>query len=94
MSEIHLTGHLVCRTSDEVATVAAHLPEHTRRTRAEAGCLHFEVGSTADPLVWSVQERFADEESFRAHQERVADSEWGRRTAGIERRYSVAGLTR
>lgn len=94
MSEIQLTGQLVCRTEDEAAVVATHLAEHVRLTRAERGCLSFDVAATADPLVWDVSERFEDEDSFRAHQGRVADSEWGRRTTGIERRYAVSGLSR
>lgn len=49
--------------------------------------------ATDDPLVWRVEERFEYELAFRAHQERVARSEWGRMTAGIERRYSMDGLS-
>lgn len=42
--------------------------------------------------MWSVAEPFAGAEAFRAHQERVAASEWGRATQGIERAYTVSGL--
>jgi quinol monooxygenase YgiN len=94
MSEIHLTGQLVCATEHEAQTVALHLPGHIERTRAESGCISFIVALTTDPLVWSVEERFEDEQVFRLHQERVAGSEWGRATAGIERRYSIEGLVR
>jgi quinol monooxygenase YgiN len=92
MVEVRLTGELRCADADEARLVAEHLPAHVALTRAEPGCLSFEVTPTADPLVWTVAERFADEHAFRAHQARVAASEWGRRTAGIERRYSVEGL--
>jgi quinol monooxygenase YgiN len=87
--EIQLTGWLVCRNAAEAAIVAAHLPKHIELTRAERGCLSFEVAATDDPLVWTVEERFATEEAFAAHQARVAGSEWGRSTAGIERQYEV-----
>jgi quinol monooxygenase YgiN len=94
MSEVRLTGRLVCGDPEEARLVAEHLSEHIASTRAERGCLAFDVTPTADPLVWRVEERFEDESAFRAHQHRVVTSEWGRATAGIERRYSVHGLSR
>ena len=42
--------------------------------------------------MWQVEESFEHEAAFEAHQKRVASSEWGQATAGIERRYSVIGL--
>ena len=35
---------------------------------------------------------FQDAAAFTAHQQRVAGSEWGRATAGIERRYEIEGI--
>lgn len=72
--------------------MAQHLPLHIELTRAEQGCLSFEVNLTQNPLVWQVDEQFQDALSFRAHQQRVAASEWGRATAGIERRYGITGV--
>jgi quinol monooxygenase YgiN len=92
MNEIRLTGQLVCKTADEAAAVVRHLPEHLKLTRAESGCLSFDVDPTADPMVWNVAERFENERVFTLHQLRVAGSAWGRATAGIERRYSLQGL--
>lgn len=89
MSHVHLTGQLICRSSAEARTVGQHLPEHIILTRAEPGCLSFHVTPTTDPLVWDVAERFEDDTVFAAHQARVATSEWGRATAGIERRYTI-----
>jgi len=88
---IHLHGTLHCGDADEAAVVASLLPDHLALTREEPGCLSFEVVATSDPLVWSVEERFADAAAFRAHQQRVAASAWGRATAGIERRYEIEG---
>lgn len=87
-----LTGVLVCATEDQSAVVAQHLPLHLALTRAEPGCESFEVTPSAERGVWLVSERFRDAASFRAHQARVADSEWGRATTGIERRYEIRGL--
>ncbi|SKB02554.1 Antibiotic biosynthesis monooxygenase [Agreia bicolorata] len=92
MSSVRLTGQLVCETLEQVRVVEENLPLHTELSRAEPGCISFEVARTHDPLVWQVDELFQDAESFAAHQRRVADSEWGRATAGIERRYQVDGL--
>ncbi|MCW3767910.1 putative quinol monooxygenase [Paenarthrobacter ureafaciens] len=92
MSNVILTGQLVCMNQEQVAVVVQHLPLHTQLTRAEPGCLSFEVNPTQNPLIWQVDEEFQDAASFRAHQQRVAESEWGRATANIERRYEVKGV--
>ena len=92
MSDVYLSGQLVCRNTDDVAIVVQHLDRYVMLTRAEAGCVSFTVTPTSDPLVWQVDEHFRDAAAFRLHQDRVADSTWGRATAGIERRYTVKGL--
>lgn len=92
MDTIILTGQLICQGDDEIALVKELLPAHTELTRAEPGCLSFEVAPSGDPNIWDVSERFQDAESFARHQARVKDSEWGRATAGIKRSYSVSGL--
>ncbi len=88
---VHLTGRLVCADAAEAAVVAAHLPEHARLTRAEPGCLSFEVTPTADPLVWRVEERFAGREAFEMHQARTHASDWFRATRGVKRDYRIDG---
>ena len=92
MSQVHLSGQLVCRDRDQAAVVAEHLSDHVARTRAEPGCISFSVASTVDPMVWQVDECFQDSSALKAHQDRVAGSDWGRVTAGIERRYAIDGL--
>lgn len=87
--EIRLNGELICTSSTEAEIVEKHLPRHIDLTRAEPGCLHFEVSPTPGGRVWTVHERFADGAAFGAHQRRVADSDWGRATAGIERNYII-----
>lgn len=94
MSEIHLAGQLVCATDEEARVVSDHLPDHVKLTRDEPGCISFNVIQTTDPLVWIVEERFIDQRVFEQHQRRVASSVWGRATVGIERRYSIEGLSR
>jgi quinol monooxygenase YgiN len=92
MNAVHLTGLLVCKTADEAKIVARHLPQHVELTRAEPGCLSFDVTPTSNPMVWAVNERFADEPAFNLHQQRAAGSDWGQATVDIERQYSVHTL--
>lgn len=92
MNNVFLSGKLICRDQDEVAIVVQHLPLHIELTRAEEGCIAFEVRPTQGSLEWQIEERFRDAGAFRAHQERVTESEWGRVTAGMERKYTVEGI--
>ncbi|MGO2542936.1 MAG: putative quinol monooxygenase [Specibacter sp.] len=91
MNHIELSGQLFCAGEDQLAAVEELLPRHIELTRAEPGCLSFEVEQTDDPFVWEVSERFMDAGSFERHQMRVKASEWGRATAGMKRNYSVTG---
>jgi quinol monooxygenase YgiN len=92
MAHITLTGFLIARTLDEADRIAANLPEHIRLTRAEPGCLGFEVvRSQSDPCRFAVTETFTDRAAFQAHQARTAASPWARITAGIPRDYTIAG---
>jgi len=91
MDEITVEGFLVCADAAQADVVARHVGEHARLSRAEPGCLSFEVLPTEDPLRFSVAERFTDAVAFAAHQERIAGSEWGRLTVGIRREYVVTG---
>lgn len=90
---VTLTGQLICASAAEAARVRAALDAHIRLTRAEPGCLSFTVVPTDDPLIWQVDEAFTDAAAFEAHQARAEGSDWARQTAGIERRYTVNGLT-
>ncbi|MBA8794614.1 quinol monooxygenase YgiN [Friedmanniella endophytica] len=89
---VHLTGRLICADEHQTALVRRLLAEHVALTRAEPGCLAFAVDPTDNPRVWRVEETFADAAAFRAHQQRIAGSVWGRETAGIARDYEVSGL--
>lgn len=85
LSAAKLTGRLVCADDAETAALLRHLPRHVELTRAEAGCLHFDVEPTEDPRVWTVSGLFVDQAAFDAHQARVRTSEWGQATSGIAR---------
>lgn len=93
MGDVHLTGVLRCEAIEQSHRMAEHLPEHIALTRAEPGCISFEVTRTDDPLIWTVTEHFTDSAAFRRHQARASASEWGHQTAGIARDYTISGLT-
>lgn len=65
------------------------LPAHVHLTRAEPGCLSFDVVPTGDPLIWQVDEAFADRAAFDAHQVRAADTDWAALTKDIARDYVI-----
>ena len=88
---IHVTGTLTCAAAEEADLVRQHLPEHIRLSRAEPGCLSFEVTQTADPLIWTVEESFTDRAAFDAHQTRTKASPWFAATAHIAREYQITG---
>jgi quinol monooxygenase YgiN len=87
---VRLTGFLHCASAKEVEVVRRHLPDHIRLTRAEPGCLSFEVAPTDDPLVWRVEELFANRAAFDLHQERTRASEWFNATSGMPRNYDIS----
>jgi quinol monooxygenase YgiN len=93
-ASVRLTGRLICASPAESALVAQFLPDHIVLTRAEPGCLAFNVAQSEDPLVWTVEELFADQAAFEAHQVRTGASEWARQTAAIRRDYQVTRADR
>lgn len=89
-TQVHLTGRLICADAAQALAVATHLPDHIRLSRAEPGCLRFDV-TPAGPLVWQVDEIYADRDSFAAHQARTQGSDWFRATAQVKRDYTISG---
>lgn len=87
-----LTGHIKVPLTD-LDAVRAGLPAHIALTRAEPGCLNFDVEVDAyAPAIFHVNEEFADSVSYIHHQERVRDSSWGAITKNVERHYEIKGM--
>lgn len=86
---ILLTGTLTC-APEECATVHAALPAHIRLSRAEPGCLAFDVTETA-PGVFTLTERFTDRAAFDAHQARTRASDWWQATGHMTRDFTLSG---
>lgn len=90
---IKLTGYIDV-PADRVEAVSKALPRHVALTRAEPGCLSFDV--TPDfsvPGRFQVAELFTDQKAFDAHQNRTKSSEWAIVTADIPRTYQIEDLT-
>ena len=77
---------------EDLPAVLEQLPEHTRLTREEPGCLVFDVSQNADnPLRFDVHEEFVNVEAFRAHQTRMRTTPWYPAAINAERHYEVQG---
>ena len=90
MGKIILTGCLKV-VSGELNAIRAELPDHISQTRAEPGCLMFEV--IEDPNKsgrFHVHEEFVDRSAFERHQQRTAHSRWATVTANATRKYVIA----
>lgn len=83
-----LIGNLICTSDDELAIVVAHVADHIRLSRAEPGCLSFDIVQTQDPRIWQVSETFTDQAAFDAHQARTRASPWAQATQHIARRWA------
>ena len=82
-------GHLDV-PQDRVASVTAALPLHIELTRAEPGCLLFEVSFSQAVLGrLIVKEIFENNIAFKAHQTRTKASDWYAVTQGLVRHYTI-----
>jgi quinol monooxygenase YgiN len=85
---VRLTGTIRC-AADEVKRLRAAIPEHVALSRAEPGCLAFDIRATADPCAYEVSERFVDQPAFEAHQARTRASAWWRETCHMPRDFEI-----
>ena len=86
---VYLEGHIDV-PADRLAEVSAALPDHIALTRAEPGCLRFDVTPSPNiPGRFDVSEAFSDQAAFDAHQSRAKSSAWAEITAGIPRDYRI-----
>ena len=77
----------------ELESVMEELPIHITKTKAEKGCLIFDVSRDASQQnKLNVYEEFLDKASFENHQKRVSDSKWGEVTKNCDRHYEITGM--
>ena len=86
---VYLNGNIDV-PADRLDAVRTALPKHIALTRAETGCISFEVVESQDVAGrFMVAEVFVDQEAFDAHQSRTKASDWFVTTQGIPREYEV-----
>ncbi len=90
---VALTGRLICADATQMMTALSLLPEHMDLSRAEPGCLRFDLWQDEDPLIWHLSELFVDADAFAAHGARARDSHWGRESAAIGRDFQRHEVT-
>ncbi|MBV1916424.1 MAG: antibiotic biosynthesis monooxygenase [Pseudomonadales bacterium] len=89
MSKITLQGHIIVPCAD-LESVESAVSNHIELTRAEDGCLVFEVVQDSENKNrFNVYEEFVDQNSFSSHQQRVGQSAWGKITVNVERHYQI-----
>lgn len=89
MSRIYLDGSVTFE-DDNLGPVRAALQDHIAATRAEPGCVRFDVTEDPDqPGRFIVSECFVDQASFDAHQERAGASPWATASKGGIRDYKI-----
>jgi quinol monooxygenase YgiN len=87
--KIHLQGHMDV-TASRITAVSKAVVDHIRLTRAEPGCISFEI--TPCPIVegrFLVAEIFENRAAFDHHQARTGQSIWAEITAGLPREYEI-----
>jgi len=90
LSKIILQGHIIVPESD-LSIVKNALVDHIELTRAESGCLVFNITvDSLNPNKFDVYEEFCNQDSFNHHQQRVIQSAWGRVTHDVERHYHIS----
>ncbi|MGR3398903.1 MAG: GNAT family N-acetyltransferase [Paracoccus sp. (in: a-proteobacteria)] len=80
-----LHGRLICRDMGQMMTALELLPVHAALSRAEPGCLRFDIAQSDDPMIWDLDELFSDRIAFDAHQDRMRSSPWGKRSVDMGR---------
>lgn len=84
---VQLLGTITIPVTQHEALIPL-LEEHIRLTRAEPGCLHFDVTQDAEtPELFHVSELFTDATAFNAHQTNGAKRAWGSASAGLVRNF-------
>jgi quinol monooxygenase YgiN len=90
MGHITVSGFLIAKTLAEADRASELLAEHIRLSRAEPGCLTFDVvRSQSDPTRFALFEVFRDRPAFDAHRARTQASAWWEGTRTLERQFTI-----
>ena len=90
--QIRLTGTITMPLSEQ-ERCRPLLDQHVVLTRAEPGCLKFDVVQDPEnPEAFNVSELFADADAFDHHQTRTGASEWGLQSKHLKRDFVKEAL--
>ncbi len=85
-----LTGYIDV-PAERMEAIQTALRAHIALTRAEPGCLSFDVNPCPNVKYrFLVSEVFVDQQAFDAHQIRARASDWAKVSDGIAREYSIS----
>ena len=88
---VSIKGHITVPLQFLVVVKEA-LARHIALSRAEDGCIKFEVAPTEIEGRFYVEELWKDRPALERHQARTAASPWPDAAAGIERDYTVCDV--
>ena len=92
-SKIHLSGHIDV-PPDRMNSVTTAVVDHIALTRAEAGCIYFEVTPCTNVKGrFLVNETFIDQAAFDRHQTRTKASPWAKISKGLPREYTITEIS-
>ena len=83
--QVALSGLLICADLAQLKIVLDHVARHIAASRAEPGCLFFDISQSDDPLIWRVEELYTSEDALQAHKARTKASLWAEKTAMLTR---------
>lgn len=89
LKNIVVSGSITCEPND-LDMLSAAVDEHIRLTRAEAGCIEFDIVQSAPGSgKFVISERFVDRAAFDAHTARTRASNWWAKTQHIPRDITI-----
>jgi len=90
MAKVTVTGTLTVEES-ELAIIRSALNVHMHLTRAEQGCIVFDVVDDPEHVGrFNVYEEFVDRDAFEKHQARTKDSDWATASRNVERSFDIS----
>jgi len=90
MTKVTVTGTLTVDES-ELTEIRSALNVHMELTRAEPGCIVFEVVDDPEQIGrFNVYEEFVDRNAFEKHQARTNDSDWAIASRNVERSFEIS----
>ncbi|REL35024.1 putative quinol monooxygenase [Thalassotalea euphylliae] len=93
MSKVILQGYIEVPLS-ELSLVKEALERHIELTRAEPGCIVFNIEPAQQYANrFNVYEEFVDQAAFEQHQVRVKQPHWGKISQNVARHYQISDLS-